>query len=150
MTTTAARRQRFWVTLALTCLLKCNGGIPIGQAWISQSITVPNTVHPTVSFWYWIYTQDWTGPSLFAPAYDFFGVFVNNIDVQTFTFFADGNTSVGAATGCNPPLSLGWKQKSVDLTPYKGTTITLFFATTNGGSNSFNTYTYLDAVVLNP
>jgi len=127
-----------------------NGGIPVGVAYVSQQVTVPNTPTPTLTFWYRLYTQDWTGPDPTHPAYDSFGVFINGQDSAHAVFY-DGNPDPTKATQCNGPiLDLGWKQGSVSLATYRGTTITLYFTTTNEGSTFWNTYTYLADVAISP
>jgi hypothetical protein len=130
----------------------CNGGIPEAVAYISQSVTIPSTSHPTLTFWYRIFTQDWTGPDPNNPVYDAFTVSVNGSQETKnggALFVAGNPPPSSSATGCSGILDMGWRQGSVDLGSYKGQTVTLYFNDWNEGSTSLNTYTYLDDVAIN-
>jgi hypothetical protein len=45
----------------------CAGGVPVGNASISQTIAIPDVPNPTLTFWYRIFTQDWMGPDPTHP-----------------------------------------------------------------------------------
>jgi hypothetical protein len=124
----------------------CAGGVPVGNAYISQTIAVPSVSNPTLTFWYRIFTQDWMGPDPNHPKYDWFGVYVGAMD-DSHPHFYDGNPNV-TIPACNTPLDLGFRQGSIDLTAYRGQQITIYFANWNEGSGYFNTYTYVDDVAV--
>jgi hypothetical protein len=126
----------------------CNGSVPVGNGYISQQVAISNLPNPTLTFWYRIFTQDWTGPDPNNPTYDWFGVYVNSIDAAH-SVFLDGNPSEAQAPGCsNPILDLGWRQGTVNLQSYAGQSVTLYFVIWNEPDPVFNTYAYLDDVAL--
>jgi hypothetical protein len=125
-----------------------NGGIPVDSAYVSQIVTLPNVSAITLTFWYHMYTQDWTGSDLNQPKYDSFSVGIGSPSEIGGVFYA-GNTNLQAAKLCNGPLlDLHWNEGTVDLSRYRGQTITLYFANWNSGTSFWNTYTYLDDVAI--
>jgi regulation of enolase protein 1 (concanavalin A-like superfamily) len=122
-------------------------GIPVGSAWIEQSIQVPNATSPRLSFWYRIITYD-VARDAEERWYDIFEVQINGQQV-----FWDGNQRVQSSQRRN---DLGWRRREVNLSPWRGQTVTVRFANWNGyqrdapEADRNNTWTYLDEVQLQP
>ncbi|MCX6031067.1 MAG: hypothetical protein NT169_17440 [Chloroflexi bacterium] len=123
------------------------GQVPVGNAAISQTITVPaltQVARPTLAFWYRVYSYD----VLYSERLKRF--------VDTF------EVSVGdPATGSTPDLLLrtgnvtnrygalydsGWQFAALDLRPYAGRTVNLTFTNYNREDNLFNTWSFVDAI----
>ena len=127
-----------------------SSGVPLGYAGIEQTIVVADDATNLV-FNYIIYTQD-AMPVQDAEYFDRFEVYIN-----TTLKFADGNT-VNAGLDCsvwrripgpeNPRHSAtsGWATEEIDLTPYRGQSITIRFRNYSRFDHWFNTYTYVDNV----
>ena len=120
--------------------------IPVGSAWIEQTVAVPNTASPELSFWYRIVTYDVAEDDL-GGLWDIFAVYVDGERI-----FDDGNR---ATTVPGQRHEIGWRQQAIDMTPWRGKSINLRFASWNGhdnapGADSYNTWTYLDEVYLVP
>jgi hypothetical protein len=123
-------------------------GIPVGSAWIEQAVSVPDTASPRLSFWYRIITYDVARDAL-RQLWDFSAVNINNGDEPVFW---DGNREPGTSQRRH---DLGWRRGEVDLSPWRGQTVTLRFANWNGysrepGAELYNTWTYLDVVQVEP
>ena len=121
-------------------------GIPVGSAWIEQSIQVPSTGSPHLSFWYRIITYDVARDAV-RQLWDIFALEINDE-----LAFWDGNREPGTSQRRH---DLGWRRGEVDLSPWRGQTITVHFANWNGysrepGAELYNTWTYLDEVQLQP
>jgi hypothetical protein len=119
----------------------CNGGVPVGSAWLRRSVTVPSSGSPTLSFWYRIYTQDKN--STLSDQYDLFAVYINGSQVVV----KDASTS--DPYGCSTLKDLGWQEVNFSLDAYKGQTIQITFYNYNRapvGPTWYNTYTYVDDV----
>jgi uncharacterized repeat protein (TIGR01451 family) len=122
----------------------CTGEVPTGSAWIEQTFWVPATDSPTLTFWYNLFTQD-KNP-LHDDTHDIFEVKINGVQV-----YWDMNTT--EPTRCGTPINPGWKEPKtgpIDLTPYRGSCITLRFENWNRPHGSYNTWTYIDDVQLLP
>ena len=121
--------------------------IPVGSAWIKQSIQVPNTASSCLSFWYRIMTYD-VARDAERRWYDIFEVQVNGQQV-----FWDGNTVHGTTQRRH---DLGWRRREVDLSSWRGQTVMVRFANWNSyqrdapAPDILNTWTYLDEVQLQP
>jgi len=112
----------------------------VGTAWLSQSIAVPTTGEPRLSFWYRIMTYD----ALNEDEFDRFEAYLNGNRI-----LRDGNT--GPDYGCDKPANdLGWKEFNHDLSGYKGQTIQLKFANISWPDRWYNTWTYVDDVAITP
>jgi hypothetical protein len=123
----------------------CNGGVPVGGAWISQTVTIP-TGHPTLTFDYDLWTQDNAN-----GIYDSFDVYVNGLDDDAHRLFR--NSPLDQGFGCDQPaLNFYWQSPPtpIDLSAYAGQTITLDFAVYNRVDGTNNTWVYLDSVAINP
>jgi len=122
-------------------------GIPVGSAWIEQAIAVPNTASPRLSFWYRIMSYD-VARDAEGRWYDIFEVQINGQQV-----FWEGNQRVHSSQRRN---DLGWRWGEVDLSAWRGQTVTVRFANWNGyqrgapEADRNNTWTYLDEVQVQP
>jgi hypothetical protein len=119
----------------------CNGGVPLGTAWIERTITVPSSGVSELEVYYKIYTED----KLSDPTkYDRFEIRVNGaVELRD-----------GIATdpfGCDtPPRTTGWRVFSFDVTGYQGTNITLRLENISAYDNWYNTWTYVDDIQFVP
>jgi hypothetical protein len=120
--------------------------VPIGPGYIAQTMTVPNLPNPTLTFEYRIVTQDWTG-STSPPIYDWLGVYANQLDDAHHLVYL-GNPTQGNSS-CAAPLDMGWQRSvQLSLSQYQGQQITLYFAVFNGSDPYYNTYAYVDDIVI--
>lgn len=124
--------------------------LPVGRGWVEQEFTVPSTGSPGLSFWYRIYTYDKAYSVTTKEFWDTFVVVIGGNVVFRDGYYGEWTT---------PSLrDLGWRQKSIDLTPYKGQAVrvrfsnwndeTVFERFGNNGEGAYNTWTYLDDVVV--
>jgi len=122
----------------------CDGGVPVGSAWLRRTVKVPSSGSPTLSFYYRIFTQDKTAPEDFDKL-DLFAVSINGSQV-----FADMNMTEN--WGCPQTHDLRWRHGEVSLEDYKGKTVAITFYNYNRAAppwpdpEKYNTYTYLDDV----
>ena len=101
-----------------------------GSESVSQTFAVPSTAtSPTLTYWIRIDTSETSTTS----AYDTATVQVNGVTKQSYS-----NLSTPKAT---------WSQKTIDLTAYKGTNVTLKFADTE--DSSLQTSWVVDDVATN-
>jgi len=120
--------------------------VPSGSAWIEQTVAVPNTAAPLLQFGYRLVTYDVAADDL-GRARDAFRVEIDGQEA-----FQDGNrdTTVPGAR-----YAIGWRNAQVDLSPWRGRTVVLRLANWNGrdpaaGAEAYNTWTYVDAVMILP
>jgi len=113
---------------------KCEGGVPVGEAWIKQSFQVPQTVSPTLSLRYRVFSHD-------LDTLDFFQVSLNGELIGRY-----GNP-VWDKSSCDPVVwDSGWRFAEFDLSSYKGKRIELSLQNVNGTYKWWNTWTYVDDV----
>jgi len=115
---------------------KCEGGVPVGEAWIKQSFQVPQTISPTLSLKYRIFSYD-------LIDYDFFQVDVNGQSVGRF-----GNTDWGESDCGREVWDSGWRSAEFDLSAYRGETVEVTLRTANGIHEWWNTWTHVDDVEI--
>jgi len=115
---------------------KCEGGVPVGEAWIEQSFQVPETISPTLSLKYLIFSYD-------LIDYDFFQVEVNGQSVGRF-----GNTDWSESDCDRVVWDSGWRSSEFDLSAYRGEIVTVTLENVNGTHEWWNTWTYLDDVEI--
>jgi uncharacterized repeat protein (TIGR01451 family) len=127
----------------------CEGGVPEGTAWMEQTFTVPASFTPTLSFWYRIHTHDhvfWTNGSL-GDSFDVcIGATGGGCTDATRILRDNYDNRPDLSPGCDDEQDLGWKQFSLDLTSYRGQTVSLRFETVNRQDGWDNTWTYVDDV----
>jgi uncharacterized repeat protein (TIGR01451 family) len=120
----------------------CKGGVPIGRIGsIEQTVSVPSTTSPKLSFWYRIFTHDRN--SKLSDDYDSFDVRINGMLV-----FRDMNQT--DPYGCGNLRDLGWMHAIVDLSSYRGSYIIIRFEDWNRFDSWYNTWTYVDDVQIDP
>src|SRR5207248_328800 len=113
-----------------------------------QTINVPNEPNPVVTFYYRIYTQDWTGSANLrttAPMYDWLGVYANEMDDAHHLWYG-GNTDQSRGTPCGAPFDVYGKwvlAPPLSLAAYQGRQVTLYFAVWNQTDDYYNTYAYI-------
>jgi len=113
---------------------KCEGGVPVGEAWIKQSFQVPQTISPTLSLRYRIFSFD-------LDLYDFFQVSINGNPVGQF-----GNVDWDTP-GCDRELwDSGWQVLEFDLNSYKGQEIEVLLRNVNREHAWWNTWVHIDDV----
>lgn len=119
----------------------CTGGVPVGSAWVEQLVPVPSVASPQLIFLYNIFTHDKN--SSLGDTYDSFDVKINGNLV-----FRDMNKD--GPNDCGNLRNLGWRQRTINLSSYAGSSITLRFENWNRYDNWYNTYTYVDDVQIVP
>ncbi len=92
---------------------------------ISQEVAIPSDA-TTLRYWYWIGSED-------LCEYDFGHVKINDTDLVTLDLCEQNNTG-------------GWVQRTVNISAYSGTTVTLKFQVET--DSSFNSNLFLDDVTL--
>lgn len=120
----------------------CLGGAFQGDSYVSQTITLPSGVQPTLNFSFRMFTQDATA--------DDFAVYINNLDSAPFLLYTFQNTNK-SKYGCdaNGLTDFGWKNVSIPLnSQYEGQSITLYFVNQLRVDDFYNTWTYLDDVSI--
>jgi hypothetical protein len=118
----------------------CNNVGP-GSAWIEQTVLVPCTGSPKLSFWYSLWTH--ARNKTLDNRKDLFKVEINGVRV-----FADMNQVNNY--GCMDPPTVLTKVQTIDLSAYKGECITVRFVTQNEPNRRYNTWTYVDDVEIVP
>ncbi|MFA7407812.1 MAG: hypothetical protein WCY93_08375 [Anaerolineaceae bacterium] len=101
------------------------GGLHNSVDRLSQTVTIPTST-PYLHYWYWIVSDDVCG-------FDYARVKVNGTTIKTFDLCVANNTGK-------------WVSSVLDLSNYKGSTVTLMFEETTDGSLISNFY--LDDVSL--
>jgi len=115
---------------------KCEGKVPMGEAWIRQSFQVPQTTSPTLSLKYRVFSYD-------LDTVDFFQVQINDSPVAKI-----GNPLWNAPSCDLEPWDSGWRTFEFDLSPYKGQIVEVLLSNVNGMHKWYNTWTYVDAVQI--
>jgi hypothetical protein len=134
----------------------CEGGVPVGSAWIEQTFAVPSSGVTTLGIWYRIWSEDYVDEED-EDRFDRFEIYLNGEQQHQ-----DGNMT--DTWGCpehpgDPryPQSEGWEYFPVDLSGYAGQNVTLRLENWNwapglspGDYDYFNTWTYVDDIQLLP
>jgi len=102
---------------------------PNGDSSLAQTVTVPTSGTSTLSFWYWPATTD-------TITYDWQEAQIRSATGATLASIMKIDTNTQA-----------WTNKTFDLTPYAGQTISLWFNVHGDGYGDL-TYMYLDDVSL--
>jgi len=136
---------------------------PNTSAYIYQEIDLPAFVDlpaPTLSFWYRVFTYDvvygcppgQTDPNDPSKCkvdpdflYDSFDVTIEGDGITTVRVLRDGNLDRGTV---GTLVDMGWRHGVVDLSAYAGRGIRVRFANWNRPDAYYNTWTYLDDVVV--
>ena len=117
----------------------CRGGVPVGEAWIGQTVSVPPCANPTLSFRYRIGSND----RLSGDKWDSFDVYVNDTLI-----LRDGNTAWALASCDLAAWDSGWRDFTYDLGAQGGQNVQISFHNVSRKDQYYNTWTYLDQVQL--
>ncbi len=124
---------------------------PLGQngyVAIRRSLNVPVIENPRLQFEFLMYSFDIIASSAFP--YDTFEVAINNL---TSVVWRIGNPTPDGA-GCLRNVwrsaANGSSKASIDLSPYIGQTIDVYFVLRNQTDNRCNSWVYLDNIKLQP
>jgi len=113
---------------------ECEGGVPVGQAWMKQSFQVPQTISPTLSLRYRVFSHD-------VYVNDSFQVQINDDVVGEF-----GNHLWSVPTCDGEPWDSDWQPVEFDLSRYKGQNVEVLLSNANGKYEWWNTWTRVDDV----
>lgn len=125
--------------------------LPVGSGTISQTVYVPaspDVVVPKLHFWYHMMTYDVVWSERFQRYYDSFDVEISVGGGPRQLLLRDGNFDPALVGAGRPVVDLGWRRAEIDLSPYAGQTVTLYFSNSNRQDNYFNTWTYLDDISI--
>jgi hypothetical protein len=121
-----------------------NTDIPVGSAWMSQTVTVPSNGVLHLSFWYRMQSYD-------GQCIDKFEVRIrdtNGSDLQqilSISFSGDAGTEL---------KDTYWQQKTATFNradyDYAQETIQIYFSSANVFDTFWNTWTYVDDIVVTP
>ena len=117
----------------------CYGGVPVGDAWMKQTLKVSQAVSPTLSLRYRVVSYD-----LDLPEYDYFQVAINGKPLPK----RYGNSEWNEPSCDREPWDSGWQDLTVDLSVYRGEEIEVSFHSFNGTQPYHNTWTYIDDVMV--
>lgn len=122
---------------------ECEGGVPIGSAWVEQTIYVPRRGPHRLAFRFHIVTQDTNPNEVDKEKYDSFDVKINN----KLVFDAMRRSE---EYGCEkPPYVVIWQEKVLDISSeYHGRQVNIRFEVRNSPDGWYNTWAYVDAVRL--
>ena len=123
------------------------GQVPVGNAAISQTITVPplsQVARPTLAFWYRVLSYDVLYSERLKRFVDTFEVTVSDPAPGSVPdlLFRTGNVTNRYGT----LYDSGWQFITLDLRPYAGRTVNLTFANHNREDNLFNTWSFVDVI----
>jgi hypothetical protein len=126
-----------------------SGEIPFdGRATIYQIITVPDTSSPALKFTYAMFSYHILRGGVTGRLFDSFEVAIND---PSNVVFENGNPEGQVPDDCRHTVwQSGVQSASVDLAPYAGDTITVFFSVWNRIHGGCNTWAYLDSVRMVP
>jgi hypothetical protein len=117
---------------------------PFGESMICQTIAIPGVEDmpaPRLQFRYRIFTYDLLWGEARQQYYDSFNVGVGDPGLASPTYvFTDGNRSQDYGT----LIDLGWRQGSVDLSPYMERTMKVCLANVTRQDSYYNTWTSVD------
>jgi hypothetical protein len=113
---------------------ECEGGVPVGEAWIKQTVQVSQGISPTLSLRYRVFSYDLNN-------YDSFLVKINGKPVGEY-----GNTEWETSSCNREAWDSGWQSVEFDLHPYIGEEVELSLHDVNGEHGWWNTWAYVDDV----
>jgi len=126
-----------------------SGEIPVNdRATIYQTVTVPDTSSPRLVFIYEVYSYHIMRGGVTGRLFDSFEV---AIDEPSNFIFRTGNPEGMVPNDCRHTVwQSGVQSESLDLTPYAGKTITIYFSVWNRIHGGCNTWAYIDNVQIVP
>ncbi len=116
----------------------CDGGVPVGDAWMKQTLKVPEVTSPTLSLRYFIHSYD-----LDLEGLDYFQVIVAGDLI-----YQRGNDEWNEPSCDRVPWGSGWQSVKLNLSPYRGKEVEITFQNVNGTQPYYNTWTYVDDVKI--
>ena len=137
------RHSGRWAMILGSPAYVCLNGVPVGSGWVETEFTLPNPDEGSVTLqlWYNMWTQDSYDP---ADPYAFDGlqVDINNNPVGVVP--ADGPAN------CSDPTAVsGWQFWELPIpSRYWGKNITLRISNHNRPDGYYNTWTYVDDVII--
>jgi len=114
---------------------------PVGEAWVEQEFVVPSASLPRLALWYRIVTHDRNRE--LSERFDRFNVWLEGALVHR-----DANIAQ-PATCLAPPVDLGWKEFTYDLSAYRGRSVRLRIALSTP-DDYYSTWVYVDDVEVTP
>jgi hypothetical protein len=126
-----------------------SGNIPAGSAWIEQVVHVPDTPQPRLTFWYRVISYDVSVGSQ-GQVWDTLDVSIDQALV-----FRDDRGEARPPGSQGERYDTGWRWGEVELSPWRGQAVVVRFAAWNreydgNGLDYYNTWAYLDQVVVEP
>jgi len=115
---------------------ECEGGVPVGEAWMKQSFKVPDTISPTLSLRYRVFSYD-----LYNS--DSFQVSINGKSVLQF-----GNEEWDESSCAREAWDSGWQTTDFDLGAHSGERVELSLQNVNSVDGGWNTWSYVDDVEI--
>jgi hypothetical protein len=123
------------------------GAVPVGSAWIEQSITVPDTPAPRLALWYRVIAHEPMADATIPDRrWDSFDVLVDGTTVARF------GAPVDHALGVR--YDSLWQRTEVDLAAWRGSRVDLRLAVFNRSdtpgraTDYFNTWAFVDNVAV--
>jgi hypothetical protein len=115
---------------------ECEGGVPMGEAWIKQSFQISPTIatSPTLSLKYRVFSYD-------LDIQDWLQVWINDDLVGQF-----GNPLWSLPSCDREPWDSGWQTAEFDLSRYEGQNVEVLLSNVNSKYDWWNTWTYVDDV----
>lgn len=111
-----------------------------GDSWATQMVWVPSSGTPKLTVWYRLLTWD-SNPGL-SEMFDRFEIRLNGSVVHR-------AANQSGAYGCNgPPVDLGWKRFTLDLSPYRGQWVWVMVTNIVWPDEAYNTWTYVDDIFV--
>jgi len=119
----------------------CNGGAPHnGAAWLYQTITVPATANPVLSFRYRVVSQD-------DERFEALNVYVRDVNGDVLEQVLHAGAPRPATLCERAPWDSGWREKRFSLALHAGQQVQVYFELRSEDDRGyFNTWAYLDQV----
>jgi hypothetical protein len=121
----------------------CAGGVPADTAaWMYETVTIPDTASPELSFWYRIRSQD-------SRNFDYLRVAIRDTEGHDLRqLLREGAPPPGG--DCGQLWDSGWQQATLSLAEYSGQSVQIYFANrvTDPGAIKgwYNTWSCVDDV----
>lgn len=120
-----------------------NGKLATGRYGIAQTVQVSDIPYPKLEFDYCMYSYDVMEGPFSRDIYDIFAIAVN--DLYTYTW-RTGNPGPNLGNPWMSEPSRKAIRQSIDLSDYRGKTVTLFFLVWNQIYPELNTWVYIDNI----
>jgi len=120
----------------------CDGGVPPDSAaWMVQTVRVPDTTNPQLSFWRRIYSQD-------NATWDYLRVVVRDTSGhEREELMREGAPPPGG--DCETTWDSGWQHRTFSLAAYRGQQVQLYFENRVTDTEGwYNTWSIVDDVEI--